>query len=59
MLGKEDVRTIEQVSASVEEQQLSEDELMPMLRQMLETRALEDNIAGLLSKTMRKGASHL
>jgi 2-oxoisovalerate dehydrogenase E1 component len=59
MLAKDEVRTIEQVSALVEEQELSKAELMTMLRQMLEIRALEDTIASLLSKAVLKGASHL
>jgi pyruvate/2-oxoglutarate/acetoin dehydrogenase E1 component/TPP-dependent pyruvate/acetoin dehydrogenase alpha subunit len=59
MLPKEDVRSIEQVSAMVEEQELTKDELMTMLRQIMEIRALEDNIADLLGKALLKGASHL
>jgi pyruvate/2-oxoglutarate/acetoin dehydrogenase E1 component/TPP-dependent pyruvate/acetoin dehydrogenase alpha subunit len=59
MLPKEEVRTIEQVSALIEEQELTKEELMTMLRQMLEIRALEDNIADLLNKAVLRGASHL
>jgi pyruvate/2-oxoglutarate/acetoin dehydrogenase E1 component/TPP-dependent pyruvate/acetoin dehydrogenase alpha subunit len=59
MLPKEDVRSIEQVSAMVEEQELTKEELMTMLRQIMEIRALEDNIADLLGKALLKGASHL
>ncbi|HEY3312649.1 MAG TPA: thiamine pyrophosphate-dependent enzyme, partial [Anaerolineales bacterium] len=55
----EDVRTIEQVSALIEEQSLTKEQLMTYLRQMMEIRALENNIASLLSKAVLKGASHL
>lgn len=53
------VKTIERVSAIVEEQELSKEELMTMLRQIMEIRALEDNIGELLGKALLKGASHL
>jgi len=59
MLPKEEVRTIEQVSAMIEEQELTKEELMTMLRQIMEIRALEDNIADLLNKALLRGASHL
>ena len=59
MLPKEEVRSLEQVSAMVEEQELTKEELMTMLRQIMEIRALEDNIADLLGKALLKGASHL
>lgn len=59
MLPKEEVRTIEQVSAMIEEQELTKAELMTMLRQIMEIRALEDNIADLLNKALLRGASHL
>ena len=49
----------EKVSAMIEEQALTREELMVMLRQMMEIRALENNIANLLSKAVLKGASHL
>jgi pyruvate/2-oxoglutarate/acetoin dehydrogenase E1 component/TPP-dependent pyruvate/acetoin dehydrogenase alpha subunit len=55
----EDIRTIEQVSALIEEQSLTKDQLMTYLRQMMEIRALENNIANLLGKAVLKGASHL
>src|SRR5512140_2627188 len=54
-----DIRTIEQISALIEEQSLTKDQLMNYMRQMLEIRALENNIANLLSKAVLKGASHL
>jgi 2-oxoisovalerate dehydrogenase E1 component len=51
--------TMERVSALIEEQSLTKDELMGYLRQVMEIRALENNIANLLSKAVLKGASHL
>ncbi len=53
------IRTIEEVTAVLEEQELTKEQLMSYLRQVLEIRALEDNIANLLSKAVLKGASHL
>lgn len=49
----------ERLSAIIEEQSLTKEELIDMLRQMMEIRALENNIANLLSKAVLKGASHL
>jgi 2-oxoisovalerate dehydrogenase E1 component len=49
----------ERLSAIVEEQSLTKEELINLLRQMMEIRALENNIANLLSKAVLKGASHL
>jgi 2-oxoisovalerate dehydrogenase E1 component len=49
----------ERVSAMVEEQALTKDQLMSYLRQIMEIRALENNIATLLGKAVLKGASHL
>jgi 2-oxoisovalerate dehydrogenase E1 component len=43
----------------VEEQALTKDQLMSYLRQIMEIRALENNIATLLGKAVLKGASHL
>ena len=51
--------TAEQVSALIEEQQLTRDDLLNYLRQVMEIRALEDNISSLLTKGVLKGASHL
>ncbi|MCJ7529563.1 MAG: dehydrogenase E1 component subunit alpha/beta [Anaerolineales bacterium] len=51
--------TIEKVSAMIEEQALTKDTLLDYLRQVMEIRALENNIANLLSKAVLKGASHL
>jgi pyruvate/2-oxoglutarate/acetoin dehydrogenase E1 component/TPP-dependent pyruvate/acetoin dehydrogenase alpha subunit len=49
----------EKLSAIIEEQSLTKEDLMNYLRQMMEIRALENNIANLLSKAVLKGASHL
>jgi len=51
--------TAERVSAMMEEQALTKEELIGYLRQVLEIRALENNIAILLGKAVLKGASHL
>ncbi len=53
------ITTIEQVTALIEEQSLTKEQLMTYLRQMMEIRALENNIANLLGKAVLKGASHL
>ena len=58
-MSEENIRTIEQVSALIEEQSLTKEQLVTYLRQMMEIRALENNIANLLSKAVLKGASHL
>ena len=50
---------LELVSAMIEEQGLTKEELIGYLRQSIEIRALENNIANLLSKAVLKGASHL
>jgi TPP-dependent pyruvate/acetoin dehydrogenase alpha subunit len=51
--------TAEEVSALIEEQALTRKELMDSLRQIMEIRALENNISKLLTKAVLKGASHL
>ena len=51
--------TAEQVSALIEEQSLSREDLLDSLRQVMEIRALEDSISTLLTKGVLKGASHL
>lgn len=51
--------TAESFSALIEEQALTKEELVTLLRQMLEIRALENNIADLLGRGVLKGASHL
>jgi TPP-dependent pyruvate/acetoin dehydrogenase alpha subunit len=43
----------------IEEQGLTKEELIGYLRQVMEIRTLENNIANLLSKAVLKGASHL
>ena len=50
---------VETASAMIEEQALTREELLTYLRQMMEIRALENNIAELLGKAVLKGASHL
>ena len=50
---------VETASAMIEEQALTREELFTYLRQMMEIRALENNIAELLGKAVLKGASHL
>ena len=56
---KKDISTIERVSALIEEQSLTKEQLLTYLRQMMEIRALENNINNLLGKAVLKGASHL
>ena len=51
--------TAEKVSAMIEEQALTKEELMTYLRQVMEIRAFENNISILLGKAVLKGASHL
>jgi 2-oxoisovalerate dehydrogenase E1 component len=51
--------TADTVSAMIEEQALTKEELMNYLRQVMELRAFENNIATLLGKAVLKGASHL
>jgi len=53
------ISSMEKVSAMIEEQALTKEELLTMLRQIMEIRALENNIANLLGKAVLKGASHL
>jgi TPP-dependent pyruvate/acetoin dehydrogenase alpha subunit len=59
LILKEEIRTRKQVSAIIEEQELSKDDLLTMFRQILEIHALEDNITNLLSKAVLQDASHL
>lgn len=58
-MEKKKLSELERVSALLEEQSLTKEQLMTYLRQMMEIRALENNIANLLSKAVLKGASHL
>jgi 2-oxoisovalerate dehydrogenase E1 component len=50
---------IERVSAMIEEQALSKEDLMNYLRQVMEIRTFENSISNLLIKDQLKGASHL
>jgi pyruvate/2-oxoglutarate/acetoin dehydrogenase E1 component/TPP-dependent pyruvate/acetoin dehydrogenase alpha subunit len=59
MIEEKSIRKLEEVSAVLEEQELTKEELMTCLRQVMEIRAFEDNIANLLGKAVLKGASHL
>src|SRR5665811_1736840 len=59
MIKSDKFSLMERVSALIEEQSLSKEDLMGFLRQEMEIRALENNIANLLSKAVLKGASHL
>lgn len=52
-------KTFTEISAMIEEQGITREELLDSLRQILEIRALENNISKLLSKAVLKGASHL
>ncbi|HEY9078035.1 MAG TPA: pyruvate dehydrogenase complex E1 component subunit beta [Anaerolineaceae bacterium] len=53
------LKRYERVWSLIEEQSLTKEDLMNSLRQIMEIRALENNIANLLSKAVLKGASHL
>ncbi len=54
-----DLTAAEKLSAMMEEQALTKEDLLTCLRQMMEIRALENQIAELLSRAELKGASHL
>ncbi len=58
-LNSAEIATIEKVTAMIEEQSLTKEDLRNYLLQIMEIRALENNIANLLSKAVLKGASHL
>jgi 2-oxoisovalerate dehydrogenase E1 component len=49
----------ERVSALIEEQALTKEQVVGYLRQIMEIRALENNISKLLTSAVLKGASHL
>ena len=51
--------SIETVSAIIEEQALTKEQLLGYLRQVMEIRAFENNISNLLGRDLLKGASHL
>ncbi len=59
MTDKKSKTTIERVSAMIEEQALTKEQLIGYLRQTMEIRALENNISNLLGRAVLKGASHL
>ncbi len=59
MAEKKTTSTIERVSALIEEQSLTKEQLLDYLRQVMEIRALENNISNLLGRDVLKGASHL
>ncbi len=59
MANNEGNITIERVSALIEEQALTKEQLAGYLRQIMEIRALENNISNLLGRAVLKGASHL
>jgi 2-oxoisovalerate dehydrogenase E1 component len=58
-MSQKEPSVAERISALVEEQALTKEDLLNSLRQIMEIRALENNIANLLSKNVLKGASHL
>ena len=58
-MAKKTASVAEQVSAMIEDQALTKEDLVNSLRQIMEIRAFENNIANLLSKAVLKGASHL
>ena len=59
MADKQSKNIIERVSAMIEEQALTKEQLLGYLRQTMEIRALENNISNLLGRAVLKGASHL
>ena len=59
MVEDKNARSIERISALIEEQALSKEQLLNYLRQMMEVRAFENNVNTLLGKAVIKGASHL
>ena len=59
MSEKKPRATIEHVSAMIEEQALTKEQLLGYLRQAMEIRAFENNISNLLGKAVLQGASHL
>ena len=56
---KKSQTNMERVSALIEEQALTKEELMDYLRQVVEIRVFENNISNLLGRAVLKGASHL
>jgi 2-oxoisovalerate dehydrogenase E1 component len=58
-MAKKKISELERVSALIEEQALTKEQLMEYLRQIVEIRAFENNISNLLGRAVLKGASHL
>ncbi len=59
MAKEKTVTNVERVSALIEEQALTKEQLMDYLRQVVEIRVFENNISNLLGRAVLKGASHL
>ena len=59
MVNDKNARSIERISALIEEQALTKEQLLDYLRQLMEVRAFENNVNTLLGKAVIKGASHL
>ncbi|NLE93765.1 MAG: hypothetical protein GX599_07170, partial [Chloroflexi bacterium] len=59
MAKKNTSSEIERISALIEEQALTKEQLLTYLRQVMEIRAFENNISILLGKAVLQGASHL
>ena len=59
MATKNKSEIIESTTAIIEEQALTKEQLLGYLRQVMEIRALENNISNLLGRDLLKGASHL
>lgn len=59
MVKKSEKKALSDIAGIVEEQGLTKEQVVNILRQMMEIRALENNISNLLSRAVLKGASHL
>ncbi len=61
MTKKKSTKTapLDEVTKTIKSQGLAKEDLLGYLRQLMEIRALENNIAELLGKAVLKGASHL
>jgi TPP-dependent pyruvate/acetoin dehydrogenase alpha subunit len=59
MTGVSDVRQIEQISAILEEQELTKEDLLTMIRQIIEIRAFENNIASKDPRSKLRGFQEL
>jgi len=59
MVKKSAKKALRDIASIVEEQGLTKEQVVNILRQMMEIRALENNISNLLSRAVLKGASHL